>query len=177
MLPPLSWASNSEAVMGPTTAPSARTSRSSSFHSVHASHSNAARKQDERARCGGVSCSGKAFVSQCAPEAPIGVTFRQKVVRYQQTAQSVLNRARIAVRRRAVHVSEWVGERGDVLRLRKCHDAHSTTERGAAGHFQGDGARGLGSPPLVSLRTDARVRSSMRLRTTEWDAARRPWQV
>src|SRR5262249_43762076 len=39
-----------------------------------------------------VTCSGKAFVSQCAPEAPIGVTFRQKVLRYQRTAQSVLNR-------------------------------------------------------------------------------------
>ena len=42
--------------------------------------------------CGGVTCSGKAFVSQCAPEAPIGVTFRQKALRYQRTAQSVLNR-------------------------------------------------------------------------------------
>src|SRR5262249_51026962 len=42
---------------------------------------------------GGVTCSGKAFVSQCAPEAPIGVTFRQKVLRYQRTAYFVLNRA------------------------------------------------------------------------------------
>jgi hypothetical protein len=41
---------------------------------------------------GGVTCAGKAFVSQCAPKAPIGVTFRQKVLRYQRTAQSVLNR-------------------------------------------------------------------------------------
>src|SRR5262249_30572381 len=41
---------------------------------------------------GGVTRSEKAFVSQCAPEAPIGVTFRQKVLRYQRTAQSVLNR-------------------------------------------------------------------------------------
>src|SRR5262249_33939253 len=41
---------------------------------------------------GGVTCSGKALVSQCAPEAPLGVTFRQKVLRYQRTAQSVLNR-------------------------------------------------------------------------------------
>src|SRR5262249_61452932 len=41
---------------------------------------------------GGVTCSGKALVSQCAPEAPIGVTFRQKALRYQRTAQSVLNR-------------------------------------------------------------------------------------
>jgi hypothetical protein len=40
-----------------------------------------------------VACSGKALVSQCAPEAPIGVTFRQKALRYQRTAQSVLNRA------------------------------------------------------------------------------------
>src|SRR5262249_8782773 len=32
------------------------------------------------------------LVSQCAPEAPLGVTFRQKVLRYQRTAQSVLNR-------------------------------------------------------------------------------------
>src|SRR5215472_13236752 len=42
--------------------------------------------------CSGVTRSEKAFVSQCAPEAPIGVTFRQKVLRYQRTAQSVLNR-------------------------------------------------------------------------------------
>src|SRR6516225_840600 len=42
---------------------------------------------------GGVTCSGKALVSQCAPEAPIGVTFRQKALRYQRTAQSVLNQA------------------------------------------------------------------------------------
>ena len=41
---------------------------------------------------GGVTCSGKALVSQCAPEAPIGVTFRQKALRYQRTAQTVLNR-------------------------------------------------------------------------------------
>jgi hypothetical protein len=41
---------------------------------------------------GGVTCSGKAFVSQCAPKAPIGVTFRQKVLRYQRTAYFVLNR-------------------------------------------------------------------------------------
>src|SRR5437868_13278006 len=43
--------------------------------------------------CGGVTRSEKAFVSQCAPEAPIGVTFREKLLRYQRTAQSVLNRA------------------------------------------------------------------------------------
>src|SRR5262249_33479107 len=43
--------------------------------------------------CSGVTRSEKAFVSQCAPEAPIGVTFRQKALRYQRTAQSVLNRA------------------------------------------------------------------------------------
>ena len=42
---------------------------------------------------GGVTRSEKAFVSQCAPEAPIGVTFRQKLLRYQRTAHSVLNRA------------------------------------------------------------------------------------
>jgi len=42
---------------------------------------------------GGVTCSGKALVSQCAPEAPIGVTFRQKALRYKRTAQSVLYRA------------------------------------------------------------------------------------
>jgi hypothetical protein len=36
--------------------------------------------------CSGVIRSEKAFVSQCAPEAPIGVTFRQKVLRYQRTA-------------------------------------------------------------------------------------------
>src|SRR5262249_2385665 len=42
--------------------------------------------------CSGVTRSEKAFVSQCAPEAPIGVTFRQKVLRYQRTARSVLNR-------------------------------------------------------------------------------------
>jgi len=47
---------------------------------------------------GGVTCSGKAFVSQCAPEAPIGVTFRQKVLRYQRTAYFVLNRATTPVR-------------------------------------------------------------------------------
>jgi hypothetical protein len=45
------------------------------------------------ARAVGVTRSGKALVSQCVPEAPIGVTFRQKVVQYQQTAQYVLNRA------------------------------------------------------------------------------------
>jgi len=41
---------------------------------------------------GGATCSGKAFVSQCAPGMPIGATFQQKVLRYQQTARSVLNR-------------------------------------------------------------------------------------
>src|SRR5262249_61915592 len=41
---------------------------------------------------GGVTCSGKALVSQCAPETPIGVTSRQKALRYQRTGQSVLNR-------------------------------------------------------------------------------------
>ena len=53
------------------------------------------RPQARRTRalvCSGVTRSEKAFVSQCAPEAPIGVTFRQKVLRYQRTAQSVLNR-------------------------------------------------------------------------------------
>ena len=40
----------------------------------------------------GATCSGKAFVSQCAPEIPIGATSRQKVLRYQQMARSVLNR-------------------------------------------------------------------------------------
>src|SRR5262249_41959748 len=49
---------------------------------------------------GGVTCSGKALVSQCAPEAPLGVTFRQKVLRYQRTAQSVLNRGGKALSRR-----------------------------------------------------------------------------
>src|SRR5262249_20612684 len=49
---------------------------------------------------GGVTCSGKALVSQCAPEAPIGVTFRQKALRYQRTAQSVLNRGGKALSRR-----------------------------------------------------------------------------
>ena len=43
---------------------------------------------------GGATCSGKAFVSQCAPEIPIGATSRQKVLRYQQMARSVLNRGR-----------------------------------------------------------------------------------
>src|SRR5262249_14484361 len=37
--------------------------------------------------CSGVTRSEKAFVSQCAPEAPIGVIFRQKALRYQRTAQ------------------------------------------------------------------------------------------
>src|SRR5262249_55251610 len=46
--------------------------------------------------CGGVTCSGEALVSQCAPEAPIGVTFREKALRYQRTAQSVLNPAVLA---------------------------------------------------------------------------------
>jgi len=46
--------------------------------------------------CSGVTRSEKAFVSQCAPEAPIGVTFREKVLRYQRTAQSVLNQAETA---------------------------------------------------------------------------------
>src|SRR5262245_9735051 len=36
---------------------------------------------------GGATCSGKAFVSQCAPEIPIGDTSRQKALRYQQTAR------------------------------------------------------------------------------------------
>jgi hypothetical protein len=43
--------------------------------------------------CSGVTRSEKAFVSQCAPEAPLGVTFRQKLLRYQRTAYFVLNRA------------------------------------------------------------------------------------
>ena len=34
----------------------------------------------------GVTCSGKALVSQCVAEAPSGVTFRQKVLQYQRTA-------------------------------------------------------------------------------------------
>jgi hypothetical protein len=42
--------------------------------------------------CGGATCSGKAFVSQCAPGMPIGATSRQKVLQYQQTARNVLNR-------------------------------------------------------------------------------------
>src|SRR5262249_55560181 len=53
------------------------------------------RPQARRTRalvCSGVTRSEKAFVSQCVPEAPIAVTFRQKVLRYQRTAQSVLNR-------------------------------------------------------------------------------------
>src|SRR5262249_39097675 len=41
---------------------------------------------------GGDTCSGKAFVSQCATETPCGDTSRQKALRYQQTARSVLNR-------------------------------------------------------------------------------------
>jgi hypothetical protein len=59
---------------------------------------------------GGVTCSGKAFVSQCTPEAPIGVTFRQKALRYQRTAQSVLNRAverRRRARRRSLNGTLW----------------------------------------------------------------------
>ena len=43
--------------------------------------------------CGGVTRSEKALVSQCALRAPIGVPFRQKALRYQRTARSVLNRA------------------------------------------------------------------------------------
>src|SRR5262249_21201949 len=55
--------------------------------------SGAQPRQTRALVCGGVTCSGKALVSQCAPEAPIGVTFRQKALRYQRTAQSVLNQA------------------------------------------------------------------------------------
>src|SRR5262245_13224321 len=43
--------------------------------------------------CGGATWSGKTFVSQCAPEVPIGATSRQKVSRYQRTAHFVLNQA------------------------------------------------------------------------------------
>jgi hypothetical protein len=38
-------------------------------------------------RCGGDTRRGKAFASQCAAETPSGDTFRQKVLRYQQTAR------------------------------------------------------------------------------------------
>src|SRR5262249_16110749 len=36
--------------------------------------------------CSGGTRSEKAFVSQCAPEIPIGATSRQKVLQYQRTA-------------------------------------------------------------------------------------------
>src|SRR5262249_33682837 len=52
-----------------------------------------ARKTSAALVCGGATCSGKAFVSQCAPEIPIGATSRQKVLRYQRTAHFVLNQA------------------------------------------------------------------------------------
>src|SRR5262249_27193708 len=53
----------------------------------------AERKTNARALvCGGATCSGKAFGSQWAPEGPIGATSRKKVLKYQQTAKSVLNR-------------------------------------------------------------------------------------
>ena len=47
----------------------------------------------------GDTCSGKAFVSQCATETPCGDTSRRKVLRYQQTARSVLNRGGKALSR------------------------------------------------------------------------------
>jgi len=51
-----------------------------------------AASSERASMAGGVTCSGEALVSQCAPEAPIGVTFRQKASRYQRTARFVLNR-------------------------------------------------------------------------------------
>ena len=50
--------------------------------------------QDKRARWSAVVplALEKRFVSQCAPEIPIGATSRQKELRYQQTAHFVLNR-------------------------------------------------------------------------------------
>ena len=42
---------------------------------------------DKRALCGGDTRREKPLVSQCAAEAPIGDTFRQKTLRYQQTAR------------------------------------------------------------------------------------------
>jgi hypothetical protein len=63
---------------------------------------------------GGVTRSGKALVSQCVPEALSGVTFRQKVLRYQRTAQSVLNRDDQGVQCRYFRIRPVINRRGSV---------------------------------------------------------------
>jgi hypothetical protein len=71
--------------------------------------------------------------------------------------------------------------RGDALRLRRCHGAplgraNDGRIQRRTEHLQSGGAEAL-RWPSVSLRTNARVKSPIRLRTKHRDAARRPWQV